>query len=289
MGQVTPHHCKRMFFFRLFSRLPLGILYLFTDFLYLIARYVIRYRKKVIDENLLHAFPEKSAKERKAIRNRFYRNFTDSIAETIKSLTISQEELARRFTITNQDFLDQEVKNGKSVLLLAGHFFNWELGLQQAAVLSKVPSEGVYLKINSPFFNELMYQARTRFGNTITEKNEFRETVKTLKSDLRVVQLAADQRPNRRTTRYQRPFLNRPAYFFEGAEHIAKSMDLPVYFGEISKLGRGRYQATYELLAKGPYDGHLEHSITDAFCARLEANIHFQPDLYLWSHKRWRV
>ena len=289
MGQVTPHHRKRMFFFRLFSRLPLGILYLFTDFLYLIARYVIRYRKKVIDENLLHAFPEKTAKERKAIRNRFYRNFTDSIAETIKSLTISKEELVRRFTITNQDFLDQEVKNGKSVLLLAGHFFNWELGLQQAAVLSQVPSEGVYLKINSPFFNELMYQARTRFGNTITEKNEFRETVKTLNSDLRVVQLAADQRPNRRTTRYQRPFLNRPAYFFEGAEHIAKSMDLPVYFGEISKLGRGRYQATYEVLAKGPYESHPEHSITDAFCARLEANIYFQPDLYLWSHKRWRL
>jgi len=278
-----------MFFFRLFSQLPLRVLYLFTDILYFIARYVIRYRKKVIEENLLHAFPDKSTTERKAIRNRFYRNFTDSIAETIKSLSISKEELARRFTITNQDFLDQGVINGSSVLLLAGHFFNWELGLQQAAVLSKVPSEGVYLKINSPFFNQLMYKARTRFGNTVTEKNEFRETVKTLNKDHRVVQLAADQRPNRRSTRYQRNFLNRPAYFFEGAEHIAKSMNLPVYFGEISKLGRGRYQATYELLAKGPYDGHSAHSITDAFCARLEANIHLQPDLYLWSHKRWRI
>lgn len=278
-----------MFFFRLFSRLPLGVLYLFTDFLYLIARYVIRYRKHVIDENLFYAFPEKTTTERRLIRNRFYRNFTDSIAETIKSLTISKEDLAKRFSITNQELLDLEVKNGTSLLLLAGHFFNWELGLQQAAVLSQVPAEGVYLKINNPFFNQLMYQARTRFGNTVTEKNEFRETVKTLGTEHRVVQLAADQRPNRRTTRYQRPFMNRPAYFFEGAEHIAKGSDLPVYFGEISKLGRGRYQATYELLAKGPYSTHPDHSITDAFCARLEENIRFQPDLYLWSHKRWRV
>ncbi len=278
-----------MLFFKLFSRLPLGILYLFSDFFYLIARYVIRYRKSVIDENLFHAFPEKSEKERKSIRNKFYRNFTDSIAETIKSLTISKAELSRRFTITNQELLDQEVKNGKSVLLLAGHFFNWELGLQQAAVLSQVPSEGVYLKINSPFFNELMYQARTRFGNTITEKRDFKNTMKTLGEQHRVVQLAADQRPNNRTTRYQRPFLNRPAYFFEGAEHIAKSKDLPVYFGEITKKGRGRYQATYELLAKGPYESHAEHSITDAFCDRLEKNIHLQPDLYLWSHKRWKL
>ncbi|MBC6367232.1 lysophospholipid acyltransferase family protein [Algoriphagus sp. AK58] len=278
-----------MLFFKLLSRLPLGVLYLFSDFLYLLARYIIRYRKKVIDENLLYAFPEKSEKERKVIRNRFYRNFTDSIAETVKTLTISKEELAQRFTITNQELLDQEVKNGKSVLLLAGHFFNWELGLQRAAVLSQVPSEGVYLKINNPFFDKLMYQIRTRFGNTITEKRDFRNTVKTLTSQHRVVQLAADQRPNNRTVRYQRPFLNRPAYFFEGAENIAKSMDLPVYFGEITKKGRGRYQATYELLSRGPYASHEEHSITDAFCERLEANIRLQPDLYLWSHKRWKV
>lgn len=278
-----------MLFFKLLSRLPLGVLYLFSDFLYLIARFIIRYRKKVIDENLLYAFPEKSEKERKVIRNRFYRNFTDSIAETVKTLTISKEELAQRFTITNQELLDQEVKNGKSVLLLAGHFFNWELGLQRAAVLSQVPSEGVYLKINNPFFDKLMYQIRTRFGNTITEKRDFRNTVKTLTSQLRVVQLAADQRPNNRTVRYQRPFLNRPAYFFEGAENIAKSMDLPVYFGEITKKGRGRYQATYELLSRGPYDSHEEHSITDVFCNRLEQNIRLQPDLYLWSHKRWKL
>jgi KDO2-lipid IV(A) lauroyltransferase len=152
-----------------------------------------------------------------------------------------------------------------------------------------VPSEGVYLKLNNPFFNDLMYKTRTRFGNTVTEKKEFRNTAKTLNIQHRVVQLAADQRPNRRTMRYQRPFMNRPAFFFEGAEHIAKSRSLPVYFGEISKLGRGRYQATYELLTRGPYDSHSEHSITDAFCARLEANIHLQPDLYLWSHKRWRI
>jgi KDO2-lipid IV(A) lauroyltransferase len=278
-----------MLFFRLLSYLPLPALYLITDLVYLIARYVIRYRKNVIDENLLHAFPDKSEKERKAIRNQFYRNFTDSIAEIIKSLTISKEELSRRFIITNQEVLDQEVRNGKSVLLVAGHFFNWELGLQRAALLSKVPSEGVYLKINNAFFANLMYQIRTRFGNTITEKQEFRETVKTLGTEHRVVQLAADQRPTNRTIRYLRSFLNRPAYFFEGAEQIAKSMDLPVYFGEINKKGRGHYQATYELLATGPYTDHAEHSITDAFCERLEANIRLQPDLYLWSHKRWRV
>jgi KDO2-lipid IV(A) lauroyltransferase len=237
----------------------------------------------------MHAFPEKTEKEIRAIRNLFYRNFTDSIAEIIKSLTISEKELAKRFTITNQELLDREVQQGTSVLLLAGHFFNWELGLQRAALLSKVPSEGIYLKINNPFFDRLMYKIRTRFGNTITEKKEFKTTMNTLGTQYRVVQLAADQWPTNRSIRYLRSFLNRPAYFFEGAEQIAKSMDLPVFFGEITKKGRGRYQATYELLCKGPYESHLSHSITDAFCKRLEENIRLQPDLYLWSHKRWKL
>lgn len=86
-----------MFFFRLLSYLPLSVLYLFSDLIYLIARYLLSYRKNVIDENLKFAFPEKSAEERKQIRNQFYRNFTDAFfAETIKMLTISEKELRQR-------------------------------------------------------------------------------------------------------------------------------------------------------------------------------------------------
>ena len=127
-----------MFFFRLFSRLPLPVLYLFTDVLYLIARFVIRYRKKVIDENLYYAFPELSDVERKKIRNRFYRNFTDTFAETIKILTISEEEFRRRFVIVNQEGLDAPVKKGISSLMVTGHIFNWEMGVVGTNLYSEV-------------------------------------------------------------------------------------------------------------------------------------------------------
>jgi KDO2-lipid IV(A) lauroyltransferase len=278
-----------MFFFRLLSRLPLPILYLLTDFLYLIARFVIRYRKKVIDENLMHAFPELSDRERKKVRNRFYRNFTDTFAETIKILTISEVEFRQRFLIVNQPDLDKPVQNEVSSLMMAGHIFNWEMGVVGTNLYSQVPVETVYLKVNNPFFNELMKKIRTRFGGYVTEKKEFRRGMLTLGKDPRIVLLGSDQRPPSSENRYQREFMNRPAVFFEGAEFLSKKMNLHVHYGKMTKVKRGHYRYEYIPLAQPPYEGHAPHSITDKFCEMLEQNIREQPDMYLWSHKRWKI
>lgn len=278
-----------MFFFRLLSYLPLPILYLFSDLLYLVARFVIGYRKKVIEENLRFAFPEKSDSERKQIRNRFYRNFTDSFSETIKMLTISEAEMRRRFHLVNQNLPDDAVKAGTSAIMTAGHLFNWEMAILAIALNSEVTAETVYLKVNNPFFNNLMLKIRTHFGGLMTEKRDFRKSMITMRNSPRIVQLASDQRPSSSENRYQREFMNRPAVFFEGAEFLAKKMKLPVFFGKITKKKRGHYTLELSTLASPPYDAAQPHSITDAFCEKLEENIRIQPDLYLWSHKRWKI
>jgi KDO2-lipid IV(A) lauroyltransferase len=278
-----------MFLFRLLSYLPLSVLYVFSDFIYLIARYVIRYRKKVIDDNLRFAFPEKSDAERKKIRNRFYRNFTDSFfAETVKMLTISEKELRRRFHVVNQELIDQEVLKGKTAIMMAGHVFSWEMAILGVALNTQVEAETVYLKLNNPFFNNLMYQMRTHFGGVMTEVKDFRKSMITLRSRPRILHLAADQRPTGKD-KYQREFLNRPANFYEGGEMFAKKMNLPVFFGTITKLKRGHYRFEYVKMAEPPYDDSEPHSVTDEFCRSLENNIRNQPDLYLWSHKRWKI
>ena len=279
-----------MFFFRLLSYLPLPVLYLFSDLIYLIARFVLSYRKKVIDKNLKHAFPDKSPEARKKIRNQFYRNFTDAFfAETIKMLTISEKELRKRFCVINQEIIDAEVLKGKSALMMAGHVFNWEMAILGVALNTQVTAETVYLKLNNPFFNRLILSIRTHFGGVMTEKGEFRRSMITMRSQPRIVHLAADQRPPGSEKRYKRDFLNRPAYFFEGGEFMAKKMELPVFFGTMTKVKRGHYRFEFAKIAEPPYNSQEAHSITDEFCRRLEENIKSQPDLYLWSHNRWKV
>lgn len=278
-----------MFFFRLLSHLPLSVLYLISDVLYLIARFVIRYRKKVIEENLKFAFTEKSEAERKKIRNLFYRNFTDSFAETIKLLTISETEMKKRFVLINHHLIEHKVKEGTSAIMTAGHLFNWEMAILAIALNSEVVAETVYLKVKNPFYDKLLLKIRTHFGGVMTEKRDFRKSMITMRNSPRIVQLASDQRPSSSENRYQREFMNRPAVFFEGAEFLAKKMKLPVYFGTITKKKRGHYSLEISNLASPPYDTAEPHSITDAFCKKLEENIRIQPDLYLWSHKRWKI
>jgi len=276
-----------MFVFRIISYLPLSILYVLSDILYILACYVVRYRGKVIDENLSYAFPEKTQKERSKIKRQFYRNFTDSIAETIKFITISKEELAERMTLVNHHLVTDRVRKGETVIGVCGHFFNWEANLLTFTSSLKDKCEVVYLKVNNPFFENLMYTMRSRFGGSLVERSQFQRNFIKKRKEPRLIVLAADQRPHQSDIRYWTTFMNRETAFFEGAEKLAKRFDNPVVFGAAHKPKRGHYVFTYQLIADAPHS-EVEHSITDRFIELTEQNIREEPALYLWSHNRWK-
>jgi Kdo2-lipid IVA lauroyltransferase/acyltransferase len=276
-----------MFIIKILSRLPLSVLYLFSDILFIIAYYVAGYRKNVVDDNLRHAFPEKSEKERKAIKKKFYRNFTDTFAETIKFMTISKEELGRRVQIINKELVLDRVNAGKTVIGVCPHFFNWEAHLLGGTAFMSRELETFYLKVNSPFFDKLMYQIRSRFGGYLVERADFQRNFIKKRNEPRLIVLAADQRPSHSEIRYWANFLNRETAFFEGAEKLAKKFNNPVVFGFSHKPKRGHYTFTYQLIADPPHEDQ-PHSITDEFIRLTEQNIREEPSLYLWSHNRWK-
>lgn len=276
-----------MFAFRFISYLPLPVLYLFSDFLYLMVCYVIRYREKIIDTNLYYAFPEKSTHERSKIKRRFYRNFTDSLAETVKLLTISQESMAKMVKIENLNIVLERINKGELVIGLTAHFFNWEAHLLGVMAHVQKRCEVVYLKVNNPFFENLMYALRSRFGGKLVERKQFQRNFLRERNSPRLIVLAADQRPQHSEHRYWNTFMNRETAFFEGAEKIAKKFNHTVIYSHVTKPKRGHYVFTYEIIEEPPFEGE-NHSITDGFIRRTEKNIRQEPSLYLWSHNRWR-
>jgi Kdo2-lipid IVA lauroyltransferase/acyltransferase len=277
-----------MFLIKLISFLPLSFLYFFSDMMYFLGYYIMGYRKKVIRENLLHAFPEKSEKERLKIEKTFFRNLTDTFAEIIKMYSISKEELDRRVKIVNHHIPLDLVKNGEVVLGVTGHFFNWEMHLLQMMANISVKVDVVYLKVNSPFFEKLMNAIRSRFGGGLVERAAFQRDYLRKREMPRLIVLAADQRPTKSEIRYWAPFMNRETAFFEGAEKLAKRFNHSVVYSHVSKPKRGHYVFTYQLLCHPPYSDSPEHSITDAFISLTEKNIRENPSLYLWSHNRWK-
>ncbi|WP_209332362.1 lysophospholipid acyltransferase family protein [Lunatimonas salinarum] len=277
-----------MLFFKALSLLPIGVLYLISDFFFLIAYYVVGYRKKVVRENLAFAFPEKSETQRKEIEKIFFRNLTDSFAETIKLLRISDSEVIKRYRLINPEIVVDRVHNQQVVIGMQAHFFNWEGHVVAFSRVMKSACETVYLKVNSPLFEQLMRTIRSRYGGTLVERNSFVKHLIAHKNLPRMIGLAADQRPQFSEIRYWTTFMNREAAFFEGGEKMAKKFNLPVIYGEIRKTKRGHYTYSYRVLATPPYDDHPPHSITDAYVAAVEDNIRKEPALYLWSHNRWK-
>jgi KDO2-lipid IV(A) lauroyltransferase len=277
-----------MVIFKLISFLPLWVLYIFSDLLFLLGYYVVGYRKKVILENLRHAFPEKQENERRKIARQFFRNLTDSFAEIIKMYSISKKALDKRVRIENKEIVLDAIAENKVIIGLTGHFFNWEMHLLQMMANVSNKCDVVYLKVNNPLFEILMLDIRTRFGGGMVERASFQRDYLRKRDQPRLIVLAADQRPTHGEIRYWADFMNRETAFFEGAEKLAKRFNHPVMYSYVSKPKRGHYTFTYEMISTPPYENAKEHSITDAYIALTEKNIREQPALYLWSHKRWK-
>ena len=109
-----------------FSLLPFRVLYVISDFLYLVTYYVVKYRRCVIRQNIKSSFPEKSDIELRTIEKGFYHWFCDYLVETIKLMTMSKRQLMEHLVFTGVDVIDHYVAQGRSCGVYLGHYGQWE-------------------------------------------------------------------------------------------------------------------------------------------------------------------
>ncbi|UFK97460.1 lysophospholipid acyltransferase family protein [Kaistella faecalis] len=272
----------------LFSRLPLQVLYLFSDVIFFLMYHLVGYRKKVVTENLKKSFPEKSVVEISTIRKSFYRNFSDYILETFKSFTISSTELRVRVQHINQDVFKDAKAENKNVILLAGHIFNWEWFNALATIIPQENCFPVYRKVQNSFWEEKIKGIRNSFGNQALEAKEvIRHIFRNRNDGNSVYMFIADQTPHVSEVTYGLNFLNQKTPAFVGYDKLSTRMDLAFVFCEMKKVKRGYYQINYYRIYP---DGEkfVEHEVVRKFHKMLENTINKRPDNYLWSHRRWK-
>ena len=277
--------------FYLISLLPLRVLYGFSDVLAYLAYYVVRYRRGVVRKNLTTSFPEKSPKEIIAIEKRFYRWFTDYFFEAIKLLSISEEELNRRFTITNSNEIEACFEQGQNVAAILGHYCNW-------AWLSRVgkdlPANRMCGLIYHPLYNKafddlfLRIRSHEANGKPIPKQDILRQLVTNKQNGtMSIFGYISDQVPKWENIHCWLPFLNHDTPVFTGGEKIMRRMNDAVYYAELTRPRRGYYSLTYRLITKQPND-LPEFEVTRCFFRMLEETIRREPSYYLWSHNRWK-
>lgn len=269
------------------SHLPLSILYLFTDFFYLIISNVIPYRKAVIESNLRNSFPSKTENELKVIRNKFYRHFTDLLAEGVKNLSISETEIRRRFKVNNPELMDLLFKKNKNVLLVSGHYNNWEWLVSSQPLLFKHQAMGIGMPMTSKFWDKKINDRRSRFGMQVIHSKNYRTELTATSSSPKAVLVLSDQSPGNSNKSYWTKFLNQPTAVLFGTEIMAHELEYSVVNFITRKAKRGYYEMELTLITDSPSDCKWGE-ITEAHTRLLEKEILIKPEFWLWSHKRWK-
>lgn len=269
------------------SYLPYPVLYLLSDGLYVIIYKIIGYRKKVVVQNIANSFPKKSPEEQHQIVNNFYRHLCDLIVESIKTFTISQKQVKKRFKILNPQFIDRFYDQGKNVILAGGHYNNWELFAVAIDEAIKHKAVAIYKPLSNQFFDEKLRSSRGRYGlKMISTKATKQEFVKT--DFLRVIIFGIDQFPSSHRNCYWSNFLNQDTAMIFGTEKYAKEFDYPVLSGRINKIKRGYYSFEFTDVIETPQTTSYGE-ITKHINQLLENDIILKPEYWLWSHKRWKL
>lgn len=268
--------------------LPYKLQFLVADVVRFILHNVVRYRVSVVRENLANAFPEKSEQERRIIEKMFYNHLSDVFLETLSMASVSRKQIALRMEYSNIDQVEKETE-GRSWIGALAHYGSWEYTINFAMRTKHDAVLAVYRPLADKGVDKYYTKTRSRFGVTPVPMNEItRELIRRRKAGSNVVvALIADQTPPRADSKEWMTFLSQDTQFFMGMEKMALRMGMPVYFMNLDKLKRGYYKASFEMI----YDGKEEvapNVITRRYAERLEQMIRRRPELWMWSHRRWK-
>lgn len=272
------------------ARLPLGILYLVSDFAFFLLYYVVKYRRKVVVANLRRAFPEASHEQIRKYERGFYRHLCDIFVEAVKFLHISDEEVDRRIEVVDAELVNESYRNGKSIVLMLGHYGNWEWVPDIVRYFDEgLHCSQIYHPVSSKTFDAVMMQIRSRFpSENIPMERAVRRLLALHKEGRRwVCGFIADQRPTTGDKRHWTKFMGLDTAYLIGGETIGRHVGTDYLYVDVEKLKRGYYRLIFKRIVP-PADDHEEYPYTREYMRMLEQSIRRAPELWLWSHKRWK-
>ena len=269
------------------SRLPYFLIYAFSNLIFFILFRALNYRSKVIEKNLKNSFPNKNTKELKLIKKQFYKHFADIITESLKGFTISKKNIVKRLTVQNQEIVDHYYNLNKNIILVGGHYNNWEICGQCSPIHCKHDLIAIYKPLSNKFFDDKMRKSREKFGLSMVPMKQAKRHFNDKYTKPFGIIFGSDQSPSNPKKAFWTRFLNQDTGVLFGAEKYAKEFDWPIIYVGISKVKRGHYTVNYQLVSEKPKSEN-HGVITQKFTNLLEKDIHNAPQYYLWTHRRWK-
>ncbi len=279
-----------LFLLTALSWLPLRLLYIFADLLAWLAGDVVRYRRRVVADNLSSAFPERSPKEIGKISRQFYHFLADYFVETVKLLSISDAEMRRRMHFENPEILEEAIRSDRDVSVYLGHYCNWEWISSLPLHLSPDMIAGqIYHPLEDKAMDRVFLKLRGRFGaHSIPMASTLRAILTWRREGRRsIVGYIADQAPGYEGIHLFLEFLHHDTPVFTGAERISRKLHAAAFYCHVERPRRGFYTARFIPIADDtstlpPFE------LTRCYYRLLEEQICRHPQYWLWSHRRWK-
>ncbi len=265
---------------------PFWLLYLFSDFLYWLVYRIIGYRKAVVQSNLQKAFPTKTEAERLQIERKFYQHLFDILLESIKGFSMSKKNLLERQRLIGnmpQEMLDKH----QSIVILGGHYGNWEWGGISASFHVNTDVIVLYSPIKNKKIDNYLKSFRESYQTYFWASSLAPRAFKKYQDNKAAFVMIADQSPSNPKRAHWLPFLHQETAFLKGPASYAKNYDLPVLYINIKRVKRGYYTMELEILTEKP-SSMTTKELTFLFAQKLEQKIEETPELWLWSHRRWK-
>lgn len=276
------------------SHLPFRALYVLSDITFVVTYYIVRYRRKVVIDNITASFPDFSKKKCKKTAREFYRNLNDYFFETIKLHHISDDEMRRRMIYENVEIVDELFSQNRSIVCYFAHCFNWEWAPSITLWTKYKPSgkymySQVYRPLRNSWFDAFFLKLRSRFQTVCYPKlTVFRDLLKQKRAGiLDMCGFMSDQKPSHGDPTHVMRFLNHPTAMITGTESLARRLDMAVVYMDIHKLSRGHYKIVMRHITSSPNE-LPPMAITERYAGLLQQTIRRNPALWLWSHKRWK-
>ncbi|WP_421945803.1 lysophospholipid acyltransferase family protein [Pedobacter sp.] len=269
------------------SLLPLFLLYRLADAFYLLIFYVVKYRRKVVKENLYKAFPDKNSAELNAIEKEYYKFLSSLFVEVIKMKSISKNELNKRVKFKNKDLVEAYLQNNESVLFCSSHYGNYEWVCMAIGLNFSGQHFPIYKPLSSELFDNWFFNMRSKFGNKMVSMRQTLRAVQANKNAASMFTFGSDQAPSKEESIYWTNFLHQETSVQLGIEKIAKKTNRPVSYLKINYLKRGYYEVDCVPICLHPKET-AEFEITELHTRFLEEMINEKPAYWLWSHRRWK-
>ena len=268
-----------LYLFKILSKISIEKLYVLSSLLHELIYYFFSYRKKIIEKNLKKVFPNEPKNKIKKLQKNFYKHFIDVIFETIKLLDFSENDLKKRIHIINPEIIIKEKENKKPIIIVAGHYANWEWLLAYICIFLKKNIYAIYKPLKNKFFNNLILKIRQKFGAKMLKKTHAGKFILTNLKKENIYFILADQVPENLNNVHLSSFLKLSTSFSTGFERLSLKTNATVFYAEMRKTKKGFYNIQIH---------KINNNLTENYVKKLEKTILKAPEYWLWSHNRWK-